>query len=296
MYEQIKAMLFGFMYGDGWISAHKNGNYICYMSGFSGDSESLEIVKQDLKEIYGHIGTAKINTRNTVSEKYNINGITSSFATTINIAKDFIKLGMPTGKKVETEFIIPDWIVNGDNNIKAAFISGLYAAEGYMPATQKNDKTLKVLGFNITKRKNLEDNFMIFLQQISQILNDIGISHQYKIIETETCDTNLKAIITFDNSLENILRVTSILDIRYNIPKQIEFRYVQKYYQNKQKVLTMLRLAKEEALQYNCSAQAIANKYGITRSQVEKWRNRKTDVRIPNSFPTYSAFKTCCPL
>ena len=62
-------------------------------------------------------------------------------------------------------------------------------------------------------------------------------------------------------------------------------------------MLERLNKAYEEAMDRSNTAQSIADKYNITRSQVEKWRARKTGVRIPNSFPTITNFKqTYSPL
>ena len=44
MTELLKAELFGFMLGDGWITTKHN-------CGFSGDPESLQIAKNDLIEL-----------------------------------------------------------------------------------------------------------------------------------------------------------------------------------------------------------------------------------------------------
>ena len=45
--NELKAELFGFMLGDGWITTKHN-------CGFSGDSESLQIAKNDLINIFGN--------------------------------------------------------------------------------------------------------------------------------------------------------------------------------------------------------------------------------------------------
>ena len=171
MTELLKAELFGFMLGDGWITTKHN-------CGFSGDPESLQIAKNDLIDLYGDIGKATIVTKNTVSEKYGIEGTTSSFVCNVKIAKEFESLGMPIGKRVEQDFDIPNWISNGSNEIKAAFLSGLYAAEGYTPCFQKNNKTLKTLGFNISKRQSVEHTLHM---QLGKILNDLGIKYTLKI-------------------------------------------------------------------------------------------------------------------
>lgn len=292
MYEiNSEAMIFGFMLGDGWISYSKNDRQEVLQCGFSGDEESLINVKEDLIRLYGDIGTARINTRVTQSLKYGIIGTTTSMVVNMKICKRYIELGMPIGKRIEQEFLIPDWIMNGSNETKASFLSGLYSAEGFTPAMQKNDKTPKVLGLNMSKRLVLKDNFDIFIGQLEQILNDLSIQYSKTEIETFTCDKNIKTTLTFTNSNENILTIAKTLDLRYCIHKKEKLEILEKYTEEKNKVLKILNNAYEEAMDRSNTAQSIADKYKITRSQVEKWRARRTGVRIPNSFPTLTEFK-----
>ena len=289
--KYIKAMLFGFMLGDGWVSQLRKGNYKFLNAGFSGDTESLDLAKDDLRIIYGNIGKATTYIKNTSSPKYGIAGTTVSFVVNQMIGKSFVKLGMPIGKRTENEFLLPDWIINGDFDTKRAFLSGLYAAEGFTPLMQKNDKTLKPLGFTITKRLALKENFDQFLQQLSLILNDLKIGYALQITETYTCDRNLTARFDFNNNNENILHVVSILDIRYCQRKQLDFKLVKQYYELKSSVLKRLEEAYKIALLRISTAKQIAVEYNITQRQVEKWRERKTGIRIPNSFPTFTQFK-----
>lgn len=292
-----KAMLFGLMLGDGWISVINNEKYHHHASGFSGDKESLEIVKTDLIELFGDIGKAKINTRKTYSPKYNINGITSSFAVNTKISKEFISLGMPIGKRTEQEFLLPEWITKGNKNIKISFLSGLYSAEGYTPAMQKNDKTLKPLGLNISKREIYSNNLYQFIEQITTICNELEIDYTVNFINTVTCDNNIKAIISFNNNLKNIINVLNLLDLRYCREKQKEFDTVKAYYNLKKETLKRLEKAYEEVLKQELTVKQISEKYNILIRQIYGWKKRKTGFRIPNDFLNYTKFKqTYCSL
>lgn len=137
MSDYIIAKLFGFMLGDGWISIPNSKYPNTLNCGFSGDTESLKNARADIKSIFKEIGKAKITTRQTCSKKYGIIGTSSYFIVSSYIAKHFCELGMPIGKKVEQEFLLPNWITDGDFEIKRGFISGLYCAEGLTPAMQK---------------------------------------------------------------------------------------------------------------------------------------------------------------
>ena len=63
--KYLESMIFGMLLGDGWISERLN-------CGFSGDLDSLQVIKDDLINLYGGIGKANISSKETLSEKYNI--------------------------------------------------------------------------------------------------------------------------------------------------------------------------------------------------------------------------------
>lgn len=293
MYEKNKkeAMIFGFMLGDGWISCSKTRSNNIFQCGFSGDEDSLLVLKRDLIELYGNIGSANIYTRNTQSIKYGINGISTSMVVNLKVCKRYIDLGMPIGKRVEQDFLIPDWIINGSKEIKSSFLSGLYCAEGFTPSMQKNDKTPKVLGLNMSKREYLKDNFSEFICQIELILNDLSIEYSLSKVKTFTCDHNIKTTLSFNNNNKNILILGNILNLKYCTHKHEKLQLLKKYTEEKNLVLLNLEDAYIEAMNKEKTSQSIANKYNITRSQVEKWRARKTGIRIPKSFPTLTEFK-----
>ena len=289
--KDIKAMLFGYMIGDGWISKGKNSKGIMvYQSGFSGDICSLKIIKDDLIKCFGNIGKAKISSNQTFSPKYNISGTTNKFSCTQNVTKEFIKLGMPTGRRVEKEFLLPDWIVNGSYDIKKNFISGLYSAEGTTPQMQINDRTLKPLTLCLTKRIELKENLIEFMNQVIKIINDLGIDCSAKYVKTFTCAENIKCTISINNNVENIIKAINMLDLRYCERKMEEIIILKFYYKERQAMLDKLALAYEEAMMENSSPSKIARKYSITTRQVLKWKERRTGFRIPNTFPKYSDF------
>ena len=285
-----KAMLFGFLFGDGWLSISKRN---LYNGGFSGDSASLEIAKNDLINIYGDIGLAKITTKETVSEKYGISGTTSSFVINKKVIDDFINLGAPIGKKVEQNYLLPEWVTSGDIDIKRYFISGLYAAEGYTPTMQHNGLTPKSIGFNLQKRIEFENSFRHFIDQLSQILNDLNINHSIEFTYVNTHHNNIKCAIIFYNNIDNMLNIFNMLYIRYNISKCTEFDAMKQYLLYKQECITNLQNAYIDVLKEpRIPRQILCDKYKISNSQIDNWRRRKTGVRIPNNFVKYNQFKT----
>ena len=70
--------------------------------------------------------------------------------------------------------------MEGSSETKRDFLSGFYAAEGFTPSFQKNNKTLRPLGFRFFKRKTEEGNKNDLVKQWSSLLADVGISFSYE--------------------------------------------------------------------------------------------------------------------
>lgn len=288
--KEIEAMIIGFMIGDGWISV--NGN-----AGFSGNIESLKILREDLIGLYKDIGKATIYTNETSSPKYEIEGVSNKMYINYSTRDKLIKMGAPVGNLVETEFSIPSLIKNGSIKLKRAFISGIYCAEGYTPSVQKNDKTPRPLGFTLTKRMKLKKNFYDCVQDLSEMLNDLKIDHSIKKKTTITCDKNIRVDFVFSNKTDNVLHQLKTINFRYCTYKEEESILLYKYLKKKKDVLRTLKKAYHETVIQNKSATEISKKYNLNRNQLYSWRERRTGVRIPNSFPTFSDFrqKYCSP-
>lgn len=290
--KYIKSMLFGFMLGDGWISSTqlKEGGAHYYQAGFSGDIESLELAKYDLVEIYGDIGKATLQNRDTYSVKYNISGNTTQFILNTRLTKEFIGMGMPVGKRVEQDWLIPNWIMNGNTITKACFMSGFYAAEGYTPAFQSNDKTLKVMGFNFYKRKNQDTERIV--EQFSEILNDLGIEFTVHFKTNFTKGENTVIEFRFDNNHKNILKVLRSLDLRYAVNKKAEFESVLEYYEYKESILREIQDAMDLAHEGKLTPKEIAKLYSISVNTVQQWRSKnRTVAKTPKTIITYTEFK-----
>lgn len=280
--------IFGLMLGDGWVSySKKNNTFAC---GFSGGKEDLATLKEDLMCIFGNIGKATIFSNYTFSEKYNISGYTNQFSCNVKVARYFINLGMPVGKRVEKEYCLPDWITDGDIKIKQKFICGLYAAEGTTPYFQSNGKTLKAMDFSLSKREELKTNGDLLASQIKKILHDIGVEINIKTERVYTKDWNIKYKFVLCNEFNSIMNTCNFLEMKYCKRKSYNIANIKKYYQYKNDVLENLKLAYECAMNKSISAKKVASDFNITLGQVESWRRRKTGYRIPNNFPTFNEF------
>lgn len=287
------------MLGDGWLSVtvqkrkRVNGTYdqVVYQSGFSGDPRGLQAVQEDLLTLFGNIGKATIRTEQTKSPTYGIVGTTSKFSCPVEVTKYFLDLGMPVGRRVETEWLLPDWIVYGNHETKREFLSGFYAAEGEKFSMQTNDKTVHAPKMVITKRAHLRRNLEEIIDQFGHILTDLKLGFNVAYLEKYTSAPTIRAEIIFENSMDNLFRLLDLLDLRYAPDKAEEAKYMRLYYEAKQAELNRLRQAYDEVMAGNEAIRQIARKYGLNENQLYNWKRRKTGVRIPNTFPTYTEFK-----
>lgn len=223
--NKIFAMLFGYILGDGWID-------INHLGGVSGDLEALEIIKKDMQDLFGDIGKATILCRKTSSLKYKIKGTSNQFSFNRKTSRIFIDHGMPTGKCVETDYKLPDWIINGSLEIKKSFLSGFYAAEGtkIIPAICKGFKTLN---FSQSKRIELSDSLeYLMINQIGGILTELDLKYSIERKEVFTCAKNLRIRLDISNSTKSLLKCIEILDMRYCPRKQILFNQAYNYLYN----------------------------------------------------------------
>lgn len=148
-----------FIMGDGHITKNKQHTYFYFKH------------LQDAKEFVNEFRLV-FN-----QEKIKINKNSFCYEANINnkyFGKLLEELGAPIGNKVIQPFLIPNWIYNGPNNVKAAFLSVIYGNEGSKP--QDNRWRIQ---FVISKNKKNVKNLLIFLNQIRAMLNHFGISTSF---------------------------------------------------------------------------------------------------------------------
>lgn len=204
----IRAKLFGYMLGDGWIDIKGNG-------GFSGERQSLKLIANDIDLLYGPNSTGKIRTEETYSSLYDIHGTTSQMTVKTKVIRDMLNLGMPQGKRVVQKYVLPFWIINGSHEIKISFLSGYYAADGMIPSLQINNETPKPLMFSFYKSKDLEDNGDILAKQYRDIVADIGFDTSLKKINKFTGGPRIEYRITIHNERDLFLKQLQCLDLSY---------------------------------------------------------------------------------
>lgn len=93
--------------------------------------------------------------------------------------------GVPRGDKILNYFKVPDWIMNGDKEIKKAFLSSIFTDEMCRIRKSKNG-SWDGLEFVMSKSKHRIESLIYFLNQLRNLLNDFEItSSDVKIKESK---------------------------------------------------------------------------------------------------------------
>ena len=148
--------LIGHIFGDG--SIHKNKLYYVYTNS---NNELQENVKNLIESIYKNV---KLNIGTSVAG-------TPRYQYSNFIGKEFVKIGAPQGSKILQPISVPKWIMNGTKEIKSEFLGALFDDEGYF----RDNKKCQQIVFKSSKIIKFKGNLINYLQQITDLLNSIGI-------------------------------------------------------------------------------------------------------------------------
>ena len=279
-----QAMIFGYILGDGWIDCHG-------FCGASGDANSLEILANDIDSFCKEKVSGKIYTRKTTSPKYGISGTTSQFYIGIKMSKALQSLGMPTGKRAGTEYCLPDWIINGDNDVKTSFLSGFYAAEGYIPTMQKNKKTPRTLNFSFAKNIELIDSSRKLANQYKDLITSLGLEVTVKEIFVTTNSQKIKQTFDIGNSEESFLKALKLFDFRYCIQKEVRRTQMIRYFELKQyereKILRIHGKIINEYANNGTTMSQLASKYNLSKFQIQKIIYGRSHAKQVRGFPKF---------
>ena len=200
------ARILGHLFSDGCLSLKAKQLF------FSGKEEDLKEIKSDINKL-GYYALGNIR-----HSRWK-NGECWSFgAYRLELLSLFYSLGTPVGKKTDNLVEIPNWIMDGDNSIKAEFLAAFLGGDGYEPKFQ--GRTVKPITVGVSKREDLKDNLIEYLKQFQQLFKDLGIQTKYKIcpgyksIRKDKTKT-IEGRIWITNSMENI----------YNFLVKIGYRY-----------------------------------------------------------------------
>ncbi len=150
------ASLLGHILGDGCIKSKEENVYYTNKS-----KELIEEVKIIIKELFGIDAKENFNREREFYELYPPK----------IVAKFLVLCGFPKGEKTKQELYIPDWVKNGSDEIKSAFIRSLFDDDSSVINSKRNC----VISFGLNKMKSLANSHRAFMEDIRQILLSLGL-------------------------------------------------------------------------------------------------------------------------
>lgn len=86
------------------------------------------------------------------------------------------ELGVPKGNKTNTSFQVPEWILNGPDEIRGAYLRGLYDSEGSVSCSKlKIGKIRWQIKFHMCKNDALLSNGLFFMNELRELLYHFGV-------------------------------------------------------------------------------------------------------------------------
>ena len=214
----LLANLCGHLIGDGTLRLTTNSGQV----KFYGSVEKLNGLAYDYSSIFNN----KIKIYPRLGEKYS--GYMLKCSDT-NAARILNYIGIPAGDKILTAYKIPNWIENGSTKIRKAFLQALFddELEGlYKDKTRFN--TWKGFKFKMSKRKELINEHIYFLDQIKKMLTHFGIETGSIKVDNNDKYSRKDGVI----SIPTYFRISTKKENRKQFYKKIGFNREKKKQEN----------------------------------------------------------------
>jgi intein/homing endonuclease len=212
---EIVARLVGAANTDGHIGMSKDG----YLSSefYLGEFKDACMLSDDISNLGFTIPSVnrthrklidKVSGRETNYRTWNVikNG---EFACFLSLLGGFV------GKKTEMTRCVPDWIMNGNKQIKREFLSGFQGGDGSKIGRHSNVKTSKI-SLGLTSQicqDNVLNETLKYMDQIKTLFNEFDISVQ--VIHEKAYDDRYRTSLKFMQDTENIVRYAENIGYRY---------------------------------------------------------------------------------
>jgi len=153
---------------DGHIAVRKyyNSKKYAYVGFFSDDISELERFNSRIKKVFKTKGTIK-------EWGFRKNGRSKGcIITDARLARLLECCGIPAGDKVQQMYKIPLWVVDGDKEIKRAFLRRSFTCEGSI-SQEKSGRW--GISYTMYKFQSLAPNTISYLECLRKLLRGFGI-------------------------------------------------------------------------------------------------------------------------
>lgn len=275
-YFEIILDCFSFVFGDG----HLDNNLIDFSSRYKKD---LLILEKKLK-LLGFNGRIckRILIDYIMYDGKILNGKSYSLRVgSSSFARLLIALGAPKGNKTNIPMNLPEWLLESSIKIKSRFLGVLYGNEGTTPTLIGRYNSISRLRLKFVKNIKLKDDHEKFLNQLSELFKELGISiskinWEKKLIKRKDGNITQPAYVDIDNNFVNFLKFYNTIPILYNSSKSRELRKVadtitnkiRNYIENCKNYHEMLKLIRS-----GTNLNQISLKLGVNYKTLQYWKN-----------------------
>lgn len=176
----IITKLYGYLLGDGSIHKSKND----YVLSAYGKEEDLIEIKKDIEQLGFSARIYERNREHKINTKYGEKEFTTKnyelHTSSNSLARLFLALGFPLGKKTNQDFSIPNWIMENKLWIKRLFLAGFFGAEMSTPKTSSKTCFMNQVLTQVKNESNLNSG-KYFMIQINELLNEFNIPSKFKV-------------------------------------------------------------------------------------------------------------------
>lgn len=158
----LKALIVACITGDGHLQ-HKGWRHL--VSFYSKNMDEINLQRRIFKRVFGINGRLYPPSTNSNAHKL--------FFISKEVTKELVNLGTPVGNKTMNSFLVPKWVINGNNSIKSHYLRGLYTCEGSVHKWRNYDRW--VIAIKMYKHEGLEENGFAFMEQLRSMLKDFQI-------------------------------------------------------------------------------------------------------------------------
>jgi DNA-directed RNA polymerase beta subunit len=280
----IISRIFGFILADGSINIYERGTKYAACSFDFGTEYDVKAFENDIE----HCGLNKCK-YNKGTRVFN-NVVHSTYSVTHNGALPslLISLGVTYGKKTETfRKPIPQWIINGNSQIKKEFLAGFQGGDGCKIRWNKLSSGYNFVCAETSQQINPQyvDSLIIFMNQCVELLKYFGIDADLcKVVNVDTNRT--KIAYKLRDTQKNLINYIEKIGYKYSSTKYTYSFVITEYLKYKnicyEKHLQFIEKVRE-MINDDRTNSSIANELNIPVSKVSDIRrsyhnNRKISM------------------
>jgi len=279
--------LVGFHTGDGSFAGPQ--------TWFYADPEDLEQVRADVSalgftpsRIYERERDHDIDGKTFSRTEYSVKVGAKGFK------KLLVKLGVPTGKKVESTFTTPDYLDRLTDWQRALYLSAYFGAEMNAPSAQ-HEKNLYCPKVTQNRVESVADAGEQFLEEIATYLGHLGIeTNEIERFDAEREGTE-RIRLGIRNDSKTLIRFFSTVGYRYNREKRRKAAKALAYLKRKeQNIARRERIAEEAAARADggTSVSELKGDFDVNDRFIERsvWSGREGRARPSADFPSFDSF------